>query len=479
MAGVCSQTRQQSEEFFCLARVMTGQQTLGPDPSRHVPSATAILREQPEDVTFESDFTELVARFAAKSGGGLSAELSADLALEIVLNEIVEQACRITGASGAAIVLEREGEMVCRASSGPTAPQLGSRIDTQSGLSGECLRTRRNQCCDDARDDPRADLEASERVGVRSAMMMPLLCGDELLGLFQLFSTQSFAFGVRDERALEALGDRTVSNLDQASGPAEPEAYQDAAQLVDSPEREKPRAAPEAPDAARATAANRPVRAAAREIDVVVWLLGVAVLAAAVLLGVALGRRLKFDRASSNKVPAPTPSALITNGARTSGQIVQTNGPEKQATGGAKAPVRASVRGAVPAGGLMVFENGKQVFRRPQNLQIGEDGVQRASDVEAESVQDREATAERETTRRVEPQYPEAARAQGIQGAVVLEVHIGAGGAVEEVEVISGSPLLAQASADAVRQWKFQPRMAKGHPAEMQIRITLNFRLPQ
>ena len=53
----------------------------------------------------ESDLGELAALFAAHSGGGLSAEVSTDLALEIVLNEIVEQACLATGATGAAIAL--------------------------------------------------------------------------------------------------------------------------------------------------------------------------------------------------------------------------------------------------------------------------------------------------------------------------------------------------------------------------------------
>src|SRR5271167_3158398 len=83
----------------------------------------------------ESDLGELAALFAAHSGGGLSAEVSTDLALEIVLNEIVEQACLATGATGAAIVLARGDEMVCRASTGNTAPELGARLDDKPGVS--------------------------------------------------------------------------------------------------------------------------------------------------------------------------------------------------------------------------------------------------------------------------------------------------------------------------------------------------------
>src|SRR5580693_3597956 len=122
---------------------------------------------------FESDLAELAAKFAAHGGESFPADLSAELALEIVLNEIVEQACVATGATGAAIVLQRDGEMVCRASSGSTAPDLGSRLDTSSGLSGECVRTRQIQRCNDVTEDPHADLEASKRLGIRSVVVMP------------------------------------------------------------------------------------------------------------------------------------------------------------------------------------------------------------------------------------------------------------------------------------------------------------------
>jgi len=80
---------------------------------------------------------------------------------------------------------------------------------------------------------------------------------------------------------------------------------------------------------------------------------------------------------------------------------------------------------------------------------------------------------------RVEPDYPEEARRQGVQGAVVLEVHIKPDGAVQELKLISGPSLLAQAATDAVRQWKFKPHVVNGHRVEMQTVVTLNFKLPQ
>ena len=181
-------------------------------------SATGVLRAQPQDASFETDLAQLAAVFSAH-GGGVSAELSNDLALEIVLNEIVVQACLSTGATGAAIALERDGEMVCRGSNGETAPALGSRLDSSSGLSGECIRARHIQRSDDVLADARVDGEVWQRLGVRSVMVMPLMRGEKLLGLFELFSSQAQAFGERDERTLEALAARIFSTLERAALP--------------------------------------------------------------------------------------------------------------------------------------------------------------------------------------------------------------------------------------------------------------------
>jgi protein TonB len=87
------------------------------------------------------------------------------------------------------------------------------------------------------------------------------------------------------------------------------------------------------------------------------------------------------------------------------------------------------------------------------------------------------AAAESSLIHRVEPEYPEAARDQQLQGAVVLDIHIGQDGAVEDVKLVSGEPLLADAAVAAVKQWRFQPRSIDGAPAEMQTTVTLNFRL--
>jgi TonB family protein len=103
-------------------------------------------------------------------------------------------------------------------------------------------------------------------------------------------------------------------------------------------------------------------------------------------------------------------------------------------------------------------------------------GMQRAASIVPERTSD---AAENMVLHRVEPEYPENARQSKIQGPVVLDVQIGPNGGVQQMTVISGQPLLAQAAKDAVQHWRFKPRVVDGRPAMMQTRITLNFRLPQ
>lgn len=461
---------------------MPGQQMSDPNPSNSVPLVADTLREPFDYANFEADLAGLAARFAQESGGGLTRELSAELALEIVLNEIVEQACRTTGATGSAIVLERDGEMICRASSGSTAPELGSRLEILSGLSGECLRTRRTQWSDDAWADPRADVGASERLGVRSVVVMPLLRENRLVGIFELFSTQPYAFGVRDERILEALAERTLNSLDSAvrALETEPEPPPSVAPVLqmDAPDLKELLAPSFNEEKASSGEASEPAPRPSKtaRLDPLTWALGAALLATAVLMGVVLGRHLQLTRNPKLQVEAATTEPKKVG--LDENRPVTNAGPKSAAS----AKINQSV--ATPPGGLLVFKGDKEVFRMPAskvsdgNLSQAA-GMQPASDVEQESVlQVPQDSAEKELVRRVEPQYPDAAREQNIQGEVVLEVHIGADGAVQDIQVVSGHPLLTKASSDAVRQWKFKTKIVNGKPVETQTRITLNFRLP-
>ena len=130
-----------------------------------------------------------------------------------------------------------------------------------------------------------------------------------------------------------------------------------------------------------------------------------------------------------------------------------------------------------------MYENGREVFRLPPSS-VGAElpaaaGVVQASSVQPEKVLEISASAaESDLIRRIEPEYPEEARLTGIQGPVVLEVRIRPDGTVEQLRILSGEPVLANAAMMAVKQWQFKPRPVNGQPTAMQTTITLNFRLP-
>ncbi len=77
----------------------------------------------------------------------------------------------------------------------------------------------------------------------------------------------------------------------------------------------------------------------------------------------------------------------------------------------------------------------------------------------------------------VAPVYPPEAGRARIEGTVVLLAVIGRDGTVRDVQVKSGSPLLAQAAMDAVKQWRYRPYFLNGEPVEVDSQITITFNL--
>ena len=69
--------------------------------------------------------------------------------------------------------------------------------------------------------------------------------------------------------------------------------------------------------------------------------------------------------------------------------------------------------------------------------------------------------------------YPPLARQTRISGIVVLQVSIGPNGTVEHVEILKGHPLLQQAAADRVRQWKFAPWSGEPRTFELKCEFAL------
>jgi periplasmic protein TonB len=75
------------------------------------------------------------------------------------------------------------------------------------------------------------------------------------------------------------------------------------------------------------------------------------------------------------------------------------------------------------------------------------------------------------------PQYPAIARAARIQGTVVLQATIAKDGAIQNLRVINGPPMLQQAAIDAVRSWRYKPYLLNGEPVEVETTINVIFNL--
>ena len=78
----------------------------------------------------------------------------------------------------------------------------------------------------------------------------------------------------------------------------------------------------------------------------------------------------------------------------------------------------------------------------------------------------------------VEPYYPPEAQQLHIEGMVKLHAVIGADGAVQSVDPVSGPDLLVRSAMSAVRQWKYTPTTLNSKPVATQQDITFVFRLP-
>jgi TonB family protein len=78
-------------------------------------------------------------------------------------------------------------------------------------------------------------------------------------------------------------------------------------------------------------------------------------------------------------------------------------------------------------------------------------------------------------THSVTPDYPTLARQMKVQGSVVLQAVIGRNGMIEDLQIVSGPPILAGAAREAVKQWHFKPHYLGAEPVETQAKITVNF----
>jgi GAF domain-containing protein len=140
-----------------------------------------------------------------------------ELDLEPAISAITERAQHLTGATGAAIALQSGNEIVCRARTGRTAPDLGVRLQTDIGISAEAVRSGEIMLCHDAERNPRVDLASCRRLGVRSILVSPLRHYRRTLGVFEVLSSSPGAFDDKDVATMQLLSSMMVAAISRIS----------------------------------------------------------------------------------------------------------------------------------------------------------------------------------------------------------------------------------------------------------------------
>jgi TonB family protein len=77
----------------------------------------------------------------------------------------------------------------------------------------------------------------------------------------------------------------------------------------------------------------------------------------------------------------------------------------------------------------------------------------------------------------VAPVYPLTARSSGVQGDVVIDTTIDKSGNVVRMHVVSGPAMLRPSALESLRRWKYEPSRLDGEPVEIQMQVTIKFRL--
>jgi hypothetical protein len=121
------------------------------------------------------------------------------------LNRVVELAQILTKSSGAAIAFRGEQGTICRARSGEGAPPLGAPVDTNSGISKQCLDSGTPLFCEDIAKLGRVDPKISQAAGIRGVAVLPIYRDGEISGILEVFSSTPRIFTDQQLKRLQQL----------------------------------------------------------------------------------------------------------------------------------------------------------------------------------------------------------------------------------------------------------------------------------
>lgn len=156
----------------------------------------------------------LVPALAALHVNTSSLEETAHRDLQVSLQLLAERMQYVTGASAATIALNEGQDVLCRASAGPMAVELGTPLRADPALTTECIRQQQIICCNAAENGTGADGTSYGTLGIKSIMVLPLIREAEVIGILELLADRPQAFDDRDGAALEHLSEMVLTAVE-------------------------------------------------------------------------------------------------------------------------------------------------------------------------------------------------------------------------------------------------------------------------
>ncbi len=143
------------------------------------------------------------------------ARLGLDLGAVMAL--VAERAQGMTGADGAVVELAEDEDMVYRASAGIAEPYLGLRLQRSGSLSGLCVAAGTPLMCGDSETDPRVDVDACRRIGLRSMIVVPLRHHETVVGVLKVMAKAPSAFDDGDIQLLGLMSELIAASMFHAT----------------------------------------------------------------------------------------------------------------------------------------------------------------------------------------------------------------------------------------------------------------------
>lgn len=128
---------------------------------------------------------------------------------------VAQRAQAFTNASGVAIALSEgnAAEIVCRARSGASAPEVGAALRVEGSFTGLCIQTGKELRCDDCETDTRVDTAAIRALGIRSMVVTPIREESRVVGVLAAFAPTPHAFTITHVAVLKTMADQISALL--------------------------------------------------------------------------------------------------------------------------------------------------------------------------------------------------------------------------------------------------------------------------